>query len=267
MKEKVARASRSRVLRWSLAAVILAGVGCNVSQVKDPVITGPSTYGMSVRVSLTPDVMFADGQSQSQVRLVVSGPDGKGVPNQVLYLLIGDENFSVVNTGRLSAAVVTTGPDGSATATYTAPLAKDFSTNQRVTIMARLSGSNAQGLTTLTSQYAKILLVSVDQRTWPEGSSHPTCAMMTDPRYGPWYTGVPIRFTTRSTASSGTSIVQYLWRFGDDETKYFYGPDQTHTFTAPGDYQIFQSVLDSNGAVDSCLFSHGAEPFMTVQNP
>jgi len=90
--------------------------------------------------------------------------------------------------------------------------------------------------------------------------------MMTDPRYGPWYTGVAIHFTTRSTAGTAP-IIQYLWRFGDDETKYFYGPDQTHTFTAPGDYQIFQSVLDSNGAVDSCLFSHDGNPFMTVQNP
>jgi hypothetical protein len=256
----------TRVARRLLVACALVGVSCNVSEVKNPGITGPSTYGMGIRITLTPDVMFADGQSQTQVRVVVSGPDGKGVANQVVYLLIGDDDGQVIQRGQLSAAVVTTGSDGSATATYTAPLAKDFEANERVTIMARLSGSNAQGLLTGNAQYAKVLLVAIEQRTWPQGSSAPSCSMVTDPRWGPWYTNRPIKFMSTAT-EAGAPIIQYLWRFGDDETKYFYGPDQVHTFKAPGDYQIFESVLDSDGHVDSCLFWHDGDLFMTIENP
>jgi len=214
--------------------------------------------------------MFADGQSQSRVAVKVSDANGKGLANQVVYLFTGDDNEQVASIGQVSPAVVVTGSDGNATATFTAPLSKNFSANERVTILARVAGTNAQtigpGVGAFTTPFAKILLVAVEQRTWPEGTSHPTCAMMSDPRYSPWYTGVPIHFTTRSYAGSAP-IIQYLWRFGDDETKYYYGPDHFHTFTAPGDYQIFQSVLDANGAVDSCLFSQNGNPWMTIVNP
>jgi hypothetical protein len=267
MKEYIGLAGRARVARWLLVVSMLVGASCTTKDVVIPPITGPSTYGMSVRITLTPDIMYADGQSQSQVRLVVSGPDGKGVANQTVYLFTGNDALEVVNIGRLSANVVVSGPDGSATASYTAPLERDFAANQRVSIIGRLAGQNAQGVATINGQYAKILLAAVDNRTWPPGTSHPTCAMMSDPRYSPWYAGVPIRFTTRSTPAAGTYIIQYLWRFGDDETKYYYTPDVVHTFTAPGDYQIFQSVLDNNGAVDSCLFSQNGNPWMTIVNP
>jgi hypothetical protein len=274
-KTRGIRADRARAGWWLLAGV-LASVGCSAGKASTPPLagslTGPSTLGTSVQLLVNPDIMFADGQSTSTILVRVSDSNGAPASNQVVYLLTGDDNEQVVNIGRLSAAVVTTGADGSARATFTAPLAKDFSANERVTIFARLAGTNAQtigpGIGQFTAPYAKILLVSVDQRTWPPGGSHPTCAMMTDPRWGPWYTGENIHFTTRSTPySADAPIIQYLWRFGDNETKFYYGPDQWHVFKHPGQYEIFQSVLDSNGEVDSCLFVHDGEPYMTVQAP
>ncbi len=272
-KRQGARAGRARAAWWLFAGV-LASVGCSAGKASIPplagTLTGPSTLGTSVHVLVYPDIMFADGQSTATVRVLVSDSNGAPAPNRLVYLLTGNSDAQPVVVGHLSAAQVVTGSDGSATAQYTAPSPQTFAANLYVTVLARVAAANGASLATAFGQppweSAKIELVAVDQRTWPPGVSHPTCAMMSDPRYGPWYTGVAIHFSTRAIPG-GAPIIQYLWRFGDDETKYFYGPDQVHTFTQPGGYQIFESVLDSNGAVDSCLFVHDGEPFMTVQNP
>jgi hypothetical protein len=272
-KEQALRAAGRSSAPWLLIAA-LAAVGCSAGKAKTPELagelTGPSTTGIGVQITVTPDVMFADGQSQATVTVTVSGPDGKPLANQVVYLFIGDDDLQVATYGQLSAAVVSTGADGKARATYTAPPAKDFAANARITIFARVAGTNAQtlgpGVGQFSTPFAKILLAAVDQRTWPQGSSVPSCSMVTDPRWGPWYTNRPIKFMSTATAA-GAPIIQYLGRFGDDETKYFYGPDQVHTFKAPGDYQIFESVLDSDGHVDSCLFWHDGDLFMTIENP
>jgi len=274
MERHVAGAGSARRAWWTVVGVLAVSVGCSAGKASTPglagTLTGPSTFGTSVRLLVYPDIMFADGQSISTVRVQVFDSNGAPAPNRLVYLLTGNSDAQPVVIGQLSAAQVVTGSDGTATVRYTAPAPQNFSANLYVTVLARVAAANGASLTTAFGQppweSAQIELVAIDQRTWPPGSSHPTCAMMGDPRYGPWYTGVPIHFTTRATPG-GAPIIQYLWRFGDDETKYFYGPDQVHTFTQPGDYQIFESVLDSNGEVDSCLFVHDGNPFMTVQNP
>jgi hypothetical protein len=266
MKKCVALEGGARGAWWGVVGVLAMSLGCSAGKTTIPALTGPSTFGTSVRLLVSPDIMYADGQSTSTVLVQVFDSNGKPAPNRTVFLLTGDRNAQPLKIGQLSTSQVVTGPDGTATARYTAPPAQTFSADENVTVLGRVATINGSSLDQ-TWEWARIELVAIDRRTLPPNSVHPTCSMMSDPRYGPWYTNVPINFMTTSGPAAGTYIIQYLWRFGDDETKYYYGPDQTHVFTAPGNYSIFQSVLDNTGGVDSCLFSHHGNSYMTVENP
>ncbi|MDC8004677.1 PKD domain-containing protein [Aureisphaera galaxeae] len=68
-----------------------------------------------------------------------------------------------------------------------------------------------------------------------------------------------------STAGSGTTIVGYLWDFGDGNTAV--GPNAIHSYTAPGTYILTLTVygLDANG--NCCLVSIQKQVIITKQCP
>lgn len=86
---------RAGVLR-ARAAVLLTGLllvasGCSLDKAPEPDLAGPSDAGVSAELSALPDVLNADGVSQSQVRLVLR--DQKGQPfsgHPVLFQHNGD---------------------------------------------------------------------------------------------------------------------------------------------------------------------------------
>ncbi len=61
--------------------------------------------------------------------------------------------------------------------------------------------------------------------------------------------GVPVSFTSTSTANGGPAITQYSWNFGDGVTVTTLNP--THIFTTAGTFTITLVVTNANGAVDS----------------
>ena len=61
--------------------------------------------------------------------------------------------------------------------------------------------------------------------------------------------GVPVSFTSTSTANGGPAINQYSWNFGDGVTVTTQNP--THVFTTAGTFTITLVVTNANGAVDS----------------
>jgi hypothetical protein len=265
-KWEAAMTERDRGSAWTRGAgvailgALVAAMGCGGDEIKIPDITGPATFGTGVQIGVSPDIMFADGQSSAVVVVTVSGPDGKPLAGREVSFLTGDDRVQFAAIGTLSADRVITDSNGKARTIFTAPQPKDFGANAKISVIARVTGENAVGG---RFPFAQIQLIGVSQRRWPEGESNtPFCKLISEPRYGPWYAGVPIHWMTRSNddddAATGGYIVTYLWRFSDDDTKYFYGPDLYHTFAEPGDYIVFHSVLDNSGHVDSCNF------FMTV---
>ncbi|MEM6342586.1 MAG: PKD domain-containing protein [Bacteroidota bacterium] len=60
---------------------------------------------------------------------------------------------------------------------------------------------------------------------------------------------LPITFNDLSTPYGTSSFVSWQWNFGDGNTAT--GPNPTHTFTNPGQYDITLTVLDSDGCVQS----------------
>jgi hypothetical protein len=79
--------------RGALLAIglLLAGVGCGLDKVPDPDLSGPSDTGVSAELEAFPDVLNADGVSQSVVRLVLRDDKGKPISGRsVLFQHNGD---------------------------------------------------------------------------------------------------------------------------------------------------------------------------------
>jgi hypothetical protein len=115
--------ARAAVLALGL---LLAGTGCGLDKVPDPDLSGPSDTGVSAELTALPDVLNADGVSQSVVRLVLR--DNKGLPisgRSVLFQYSGDgllypSTASTFVGPVQSGIVMATDRDGTAYVVYVA---------------------------------------------------------------------------------------------------------------------------------------------------
>lgn len=110
--------------RLSYLSLALAGLSLTTACTNKPetvLPTGPSELGLSLFITATPELITADGMSTAQVTVTARGPQSEpraGVPLRADITF----NDAIVDYGRLSAKSATTGTDGRATFTYTAPI-------------------------------------------------------------------------------------------------------------------------------------------------
>lgn len=72
-------------------ALLLTGIGCGLDKAPDPDLAGPSDTGVSAELTALPDVLNADGVSQSVVRLVLRDDVGQPLSGRaVLFQHDGD---------------------------------------------------------------------------------------------------------------------------------------------------------------------------------
>jgi hypothetical protein len=133
---------------------MLAGAGCSMQDTPIPALSGPSTFGQNLYVTITPDVLPQDGQSTARVVVQVTNESGQGVPNFPLrldmFVPADSHNPSsplvMMDVGQLSTKFPTTGSSGQVQVTYTAPLGAENGNTQRdeiyVTITATPVGSD-----------------------------------------------------------------------------------------------------------------------------
>ena len=93
-----------------------------------PPLTGPSEFGTSINVAVTPDVLQQDGASQSVVTITVCDADGQPLRN-VLAARRDPGQRPRCRFRLLSARNVVTDANGRATLVYTAPLVPAASTS------------------------------------------------------------------------------------------------------------------------------------------
>jgi hypothetical protein len=147
-------------IRTNLAAAsvavlaMLAGAGCSVDETPIPDLSGPSTFGRTLSVTITPDVLPQDGESTARVVVEVRDASGGavgGFPLRLDMFVPADSHVPtsplvMKDVGQLSTKFPTTGADGRATVTYTAPLGAENSNTQEdeiyVTITATPVGSD-----------------------------------------------------------------------------------------------------------------------------
>jgi PKD repeat protein len=235
----------SRTIRTTVAALAAAVslAGCTVKKTEAPPLAGPSELALSLQTSATPDVLGQDGISQSQVQIVARGPDTRpigGVSMRVEILVSG----TLMDYGRLSSRTVTTGSDGVARLTYTAPppLADPV---DPFTIVQLL-------VTPINGDYANAFSRSVDIRLVPTGpvvlppNSPPVASFVVTPT--PVTTYTPVTFDASGTTDEGQpcgSACLYAWDFGDGSAAT--GQVVGHEFRTAGSFTVRLTVTDVRG--------------------
>ena len=144
-------------LSLAFLALVALGAGCTVHQTEPPTLTGPSEFALSLAVSVTPDIIYQDGASQSAIAVIARDANARPVSGLTIRLDMR-VNGVLQDFGTLSARNIATGSDGRATAVYTAPPPPPPAggAGSIVTIGVTPKGSNFQAA---VSQTADIRLV------------------------------------------------------------------------------------------------------------
>ena len=222
----------------AVASVLAAAAACTLESQDAPSLTGPSTFGVSLTVTASPDILPEDGASQSVIRIVVRGPEGQPLPNIPLRVdtTVGS---TIVEYGVLSARNVTTNGNGEATVIYTAPLSPqpgtDFGTvvNIRVIQVGSDFGSTSQ-------TGASIRLVPQTTVQTP-GAPRPNFFFTpAEPK-----AGQQVQFDASASSDPDGVIVSYSWNYGDGDVET--GVVQQHDFANPGTYLVTLTVTDNQG--------------------
>jgi PKD repeat protein len=261
---KSPRAHRAlRVARLAclpLTVMTLAVAGCT-HKADTPPGTGPSELALSLGMTASPDVLDLDGLSQSQVTITARGPDGAPMGNVNVNLDI-KSGFDIVDIGRLSSKNVTTGSDGRAVVTYTAPLLPPQGNSDGVFVVTI-------GGTPVGNDFSNAIQRTVDIRLKPRGVILPQpYAPVPRFTFSPTSPGedVDVRFdasasiaacipdpTSPNDASkcspTAGSIVSYLWEFGNGRTGS--GVSSNTFYSSAGTFIVKLTVTNDRGLSNS----------------
>ena len=226
-----------------LAVLVMAGAsGCALDNPTEPELVGPSTFGVSLAVTASPDILPEDGASQSVIKVTVRDAMGQPLRNVPLRIDV-IEGGLIVDYGVLSARNVTTNNAGEASVVFTAPRApiRGFDSGTVVTIVATPIGTDWAGS---TAGVVQIRLVPESVATIPGA---PTPSFSFSPA-----TPKPndiITFNGSGSTDDGT-IVRYHWTFSDGHVE----PDQavvSHDFVSAGTYFVTLTVTDNENKSSS----------------
>jgi PKD repeat protein len=227
-----------RILRLTAVLLALTGSACTVQKSETPSLAGPSELAISLTMFANPDILSQDGVSESHIVIQARDPMGQPVRNMPIRVDV-TVGSTPVDFGLLSLRNLSTGGDGRATVTYTAPPAppntEDLGTV--VTIMATPTGSDFRGATPRT----------VDIRLVPSGvilppNSKPSADFSVSPSaptVGTW-----VHFDGSLSRDDGV-IVDYAWTFGDGGGAN--GRNVAHLYQSTGEYSVTLVVTDDRG--------------------
>jgi hypothetical protein len=254
--------NKSRLLRrvpsWAAAglSVVLVHSGCGLHSVQVPEIDGPAETGISITMSATPDLLVADGSSTSQVTATLRGPDGRPLTGRQVFFTIADSAGRFADIGSFPTSNgpgtgVSVGTDGAGVArvTYQAPVRTDATANQKVLILARVYGTDANGQ---PYHSVPIELRTAQPNLFPPnpGNLSPLCRFIIEAPGG-LRTNRTILFQDTSSDTDGF-IVRYQWDFGDG-TGINYDPDTVHVYRTAASYTVTHTVTDNNGGETFCI--------------
>jgi PKD repeat protein len=236
------RLLRDRLLVIGLS--VIGGASCRLSDAKPADYAGPSSYGVSLSLAATPDLLQRDGRTTSTV--TVSAYDAASRPVAGLGLHLDLKLSDGVGTlGTLSTQTATTGADGRASVTYTSPLAAPAGQSDDATVQILVTpvGSNS------SNAAASAVTIRLTSLNLVGGPSASFTASPRTPRIGD-----TILFdASASQPSTGASIVSWFWDFGDGNASprvpYLTGssPTFTHEYNKGGNFTVGLTVLDSAG--------------------
>jgi PKD repeat protein len=226
----------SHILFPCLAAATLLAASCTMKNQEAPPLTGPSEFGTSVTVAVTPDVLAQDGASQSVVTVTAHDSNGRPLPNLSMRaeIRVGGR---VADFGSLSAKNIVSGPDGRTTLVYTAP--------------ANLSGVESLidiAVTPLSSNYGDQAVRTATIRLVPPGIVVPPSGLSPAFTVSPQspQQGQDVLFSAQtSTSPANNPITEYRWDFGNGSAGT--GIEATTVYAEPGTYHPRLTVRDAQG--------------------
>jgi PKD repeat protein len=227
----------TRTATLAVLAVVGMSTSCTMKSQERPPLTGPSEFGTSIVVSVTPDVLRLDGASQSLVTVIARDGSGNPVRNLSLFVEISVGGVKA-DFGSLSARNIVTGSDGRATFVYTAPAAPSgpsVDPNTTVEILVTPIGADAANAVT---RLASIRLIATGVVIPADGLSP---AFTFTPSSPADHQNVLFDAST-STATPSNPITTYSWNFGDGRTGS--GKTVTHAFDTPGTYAVTLTIGD-----------------------
>jgi len=239
------------------ALVLLVTMGgCTMKKQEAPGLSGPSEFGTSISVALTPDILDQDGASQSVITVTARGPNGAPLANLPLRAEIIVDG-TPVDFGRLSSRTVATLSDGRAVLTYTAPPAPPVAVDTLTVVDIAITpiGSDFNNSSTRT---ASLRLIPRGMILPPAGLVAAFAATPTAPT-----ANQTVLFdASASQAPSNNPIATYAWDFGDGATSS--GRTTTHQYAVAGTYVARLTIRDAAGrsaqASQSITVAPGASP-------
>ena len=245
--------SRGRPRRRAEAAVPAAVLTLVVACVQDRALpesfVGPSELALSLQLSAVPDVLPLDGAARSVVSVLARDERARPVAQLGLTLQIvaldGLQDF-----GTLSTRSITTGPDGRARFSYTAPRVSTHSAGQ-----ADPGTAVAIRVTPRSPDHANALGRSVRIRLVPPGRVIPEFRVRAGFTFAPSPAAAGEQAVFRApycdVAQDGPPacvddpsrlVTRFAWSFGDGARAT--GQTVSHVFEAPGSYPVRLAVTD-----------------------
>jgi hypothetical protein len=239
----------------SLALALgLGGLGCGLDDVEIPELDGPSELGLSVKLTVSPDIITADGFSTALITITMRDQNGGPVAGRDVFLSISDEDGRTADIGEFRSSngpgtgiTVRTNSQGLAQAVYEAPARTDATAHQTVLISARPIGTDYAGAVYRT---VRLELRSAEPRLFPQNPNNqlPECMFAVQTPSG-FRTNVSILFQSTSFDPDGT-IVRYEWDFGNGTRSDH--SDVNASYRSAGTYTVTHRVTDDDGGQDAC---------------
>lgn len=233
-----------RVLAAFAVGTMALATACTMKSQEAPPLTGPSEFGTSVTISVSPDVLTQDGASQSLVTIIARDSNGDPLRNVSLRAEISVGGVRA-DFGTLSARNLVTDNSGRATLVYTAPAATQGGAVDTGTVVDILITPVGSDFNNSTSRVASIRLVPPGIVLPPNGTPVPKFTFS-----GPTTEDVKIFFDGSISTDDG-QIVRYAWSFGDGESAS--GATVSHAYSQAGSYSVILTVTDDRGLSASSL--------------
>ncbi len=223
----------------AVALLAVAVASCTTKKTEAPAPSGPSEFGTSLALTASPDLLSQDGQSKSQIVIQARDANSQPLRNLPLRLDIAVDG-TITDFGELSHKNISTGADGRATVTYTAPdPVEDVARFTTVTIEVTPLSYDASGN---TRRSVSIRLVPVGQ----VGGETDVPDFGFDPPSPQQLQTVTF---DASDPEFNATIVKYEWDFDDGGEGS--GRSVSHQFEDVGTYSVTLTVTDQAGRTGS----------------
>ncbi len=155
------------VILFLLTTVSTSFVACKRSAVEYPSLLGPSTFSVLLKMSASPNVLYAGfNRQKAAITANLSKYDGIPLPNETVHFEVRDALGSRILVGffegNKSVATRTTDSNGNIALTYYGPLAEELSDDRQVYIIAFVKWEGKEDLTEITPVYIVRDVLEVD---------------------------------------------------------------------------------------------------------